>query len=46
LPNTDFEELPMTEDFLLLGDFNFEPELSEYRAMLTEGGHSGRCLRA
>jgi endonuclease/exonuclease/phosphatase family metal-dependent hydrolase len=34
-----FPELPMTEDFLLLGDFNFEPELSEYRAMLTEGGH-------
>lgn len=33
-----FPELPATEDFLLLGDFNFEPELSEYRAMLTEGG--------
>ena len=34
-----FPELPATEDFLLLGDFNFEPDLSEYRAMLSEGGH-------
>ncbi|WP_421856427.1 endonuclease/exonuclease/phosphatase family protein [Oricola sp.] len=34
-----FPELPVTEDLLLLGDFNFEPDLSEYRAMLSEGGH-------
>jgi endonuclease/exonuclease/phosphatase family metal-dependent hydrolase len=34
-----FEELPQAEDFLLLGDFNFEPDLAEYREMLAENGH-------
>ena len=34
-----FPELPVTEDLLLLGDFNFEPDLAEYRAMLSEDGH-------
>ncbi|GAB4350344.1 MAG: endonuclease/exonuclease/phosphatase family protein [Oricola sp.] len=34
-----FEELPQAEDFLLLGDFNLEPDLAEYRDMLSENGH-------
>jgi len=33
-----FPELPQTEDFILLGDFNFEPDLAEYREMLAENG--------
>ncbi|QKV19999.1 endonuclease/exonuclease/phosphatase family protein [Oricola thermophila] len=33
-----FPELPRAEDFLLLGDFNFEPDLAEYRDMLAENG--------
>ncbi|MFZ2102247.1 MAG: endonuclease/exonuclease/phosphatase family protein, partial [Oricola sp.] len=34
-----FSELPIAEDFILLGDFNLEPDLAEYRAMLAEDGH-------
>lgn len=34
-----FDELPRAEDFVLLGDFNMEPDLSEYRDMLSENGH-------
>ncbi len=33
-----FSELPQAEDFILLGDFNFEPDLAEYRDMLSENG--------
>ncbi|WP_370322437.1 endonuclease/exonuclease/phosphatase family protein [Oricola sp.] len=33
-----FPELPKAEDFILLGDFNFEPDLAEYRDMLAEYG--------
>jgi endonuclease/exonuclease/phosphatase family metal-dependent hydrolase len=33
-----FDELPAAEDFLLLGDYNFEPDLMEYRAMLSRNG--------
>ena len=34
-----FKELPRAEDFILLGDFNLEPDLGEYRDMLIENGH-------
>jgi len=34
-----FNELPQAEDFILLGDFNLEPDLAEYRDMLAENGH-------
>jgi endonuclease/exonuclease/phosphatase family metal-dependent hydrolase len=34
-----FDELPQAEDFILLGDFNLEPDLAEYRDMLAENGH-------
>jgi endonuclease/exonuclease/phosphatase family metal-dependent hydrolase len=34
-----FAELPHADDFILLGDFNFEPDLAEYRDMLVENGH-------
>ena len=34
-----FRELPQAEDFVLLGDFNMEPDSAEYRAMLAENGH-------
>ncbi|MCI5077661.1 endonuclease/exonuclease/phosphatase family protein [Oricola sp.] len=34
-----FPELPQAEDFVLLGDFNLEPDLDEYRDMLVENGH-------
>ena len=34
-----FEELPQSEDFILLGDFNLEPDLAEYRDMLAENGN-------
>lgn len=34
-----FPELPVAEDFILLGDFNLEPDLAEYRAAIADGGH-------
>jgi endonuclease/exonuclease/phosphatase family metal-dependent hydrolase len=34
-----YSELPIAEDFILLGDFNLEPDLAEYRAAVSEGGH-------
>ena len=37
-----YPELPQAEDFILLGDFNFEPDLAEYRDMLVENGHLDR----
>lgn len=33
-----FPELPHAEDFVLLGDFNLEPDLAEYRDVLSETG--------
>ncbi|WP_276119711.1 endonuclease/exonuclease/phosphatase family protein [Pararhizobium qamdonense] len=41
-----FTELPHPEDFVLMGDFNMEPEGAEYRTMTgTRDAYYGRSLR-
>lgn len=42
-----FPDLPLPEDFLLMGDFNMEPESTEYIAMVGQRDrYYGRILRA
>ncbi|MEB2845178.1 endonuclease [Rhizobiales bacterium RZME27] len=42
-----FPELPLPQDFVVMGDFNMEPETPEYIAMVGHADHFyGRSLRA